>query len=81
MLLTSQLWALAVLAHSAEFGDVFATGISEVADDVMPGDIYCCVERIHVSLHTSCGANVFVLPQYTQIWQQTQSIAGSTQPR
>ncbi|WIA32264.1 hypothetical protein OEZ86_003110 [Tetradesmus obliquus] len=37
-----------------EFGDVFATGISEVADDVLPGDVYCCVERIH-GLYTTDG--------------------------
>jgi hypothetical protein len=34
----------------AEFEDVFVTGICEVADEVMPGDIYCCVERIQVWL-------------------------------
>jgi hypothetical protein len=26
----------------------------EVADDVMPGDIYCCVERSQVRPHTCC---------------------------
>jgi hypothetical protein len=37
----------------AEFGEVFATGICEVADEVLPGDIYCCVERIQVRLHNT----------------------------
>lgn len=53
----------------AEFGDVFATGISEVADDVLPGDVYCCVERIHVGLHALHNPDTSRQPQHVASWQ------------
>lgn len=40
---------------AAEFPDAFATGICGVAANVMPGDIYCCVERTHSCVYTADG--------------------------
>jgi hypothetical protein len=47
---------LLLLYACAEHGDVLVSGIAEDADEVLPGDLYCCVERL-IGLGSTHGAD------------------------